>query len=85
VQKIVAFFKTQVTLLHLQQEVKQLRKENAALKEKSDSMRRGMRRCVTCEYRLDYKDRLGKAPILDTSTGKNAGPDSDAIATEITE
>lgn len=26
-------------------------------------MREGMRRCVTCEYRLDYKARQGDAPI----------------------
>ena len=27
--------------------------------------RDGMRRCVTCEYRLDFKSRQGNAPVLD--------------------
>ena len=31
----------------------------------NESMRAGMRRCVTCEYRLDFKDRQGSAPVLD--------------------
>jgi hypothetical protein len=30
-------------------------------------MRAGMRRCVTCEYRLDYKARQGAAPVLEGS------------------
>ena len=66
--KIAEFFATQKRLLYLQREVRELRKENAQLKEKNDSMRRGMRRCVTCEYRLDFKERLGKAPILATKS-----------------
>ncbi|MDX1697210.1 MAG: hypothetical protein R3308_02940 [Thiohalobacterales bacterium] len=45
--------------------MRQLRSENAMLKEKNESMRRGMRRCVTCDYRLDYKQRQGSAPVLD--------------------
>ncbi len=40
-----------------------LRRENADLRSKNDSMREGMRRCVTCDYRLDYKERQGEAPI----------------------
>ncbi len=27
------------------------------LQAQNDSMRDGMRRCVTCEYRIDYKQR----------------------------
>ena len=52
-------------MLQLQREVKTLRAENVELREQNDSMRAGMRRCVTCAYRLDYKARQGKAPVLD--------------------
>lgn len=41
---------------HLEQDLQQLQAQNA-------SMREGMRRCVTCEYRLDFKDRHHAAPI----------------------
>jgi hypothetical protein len=64
--RVTDVFSAQITLLRLQREMKALRSENAALKESSESMRRGMRRCVSCEYRLDYKERQGKAPILNT-------------------
>lgn len=59
------FFATQKSLLRLQQEVAALRKENTNLKTQNESMRNGMRRCVTCEYRLDFKARQGEAPVLD--------------------
>jgi len=52
------------SLLQLRHEVKRLREENAALRAQNESMRSGMRRCVTCTYRLDYKQRRGSAPIL---------------------
>ncbi|GAB5451936.1 MAG: hypothetical protein Hals2KO_22640 [Halioglobus sp.] len=51
-------------MLRLRSEVKALRAENADLRKKNASMRQGMRRCVTCEYRLDYKQRQGEAPVL---------------------
>ncbi|MEP4147494.1 MAG: hypothetical protein ABJL54_09755 [Halioglobus sp.] len=41
---------------HLEQDLQQLQAQNA-------SMREGMRRCVTCEYRLEFKDRHNAAPI----------------------
>ena len=69
---VARFFNAQKSVLELQLEVNALRKENASLKEKSDSMRRGMRRCVSCEYRLDFKERQGKAPILDSKAAKAA-------------
>lgn len=59
------FLATRGDLLRLQREVSALRKENAALKAQNDSMRQGMRRCVTCEYRLDFKARQGSAPVFD--------------------
>jgi hypothetical protein len=51
------------TLWQLQREVDTLRKDNATLRAQNDSMRQGMRRCVSCEYRIDFKQRQGTAPI----------------------
>ena len=61
------WFATPAALLKLRAEVKRLRNENSELQAKNDSMRAGMRRCVTCEYRLDVKQRQGTAPVLDTT------------------
>ena len=65
--RLKEFLSSQKNLLQLQQEVAQLRKENTRLKAQNDSMRQGMRRCVTCDYRLDFKARQGSAPVLDNS------------------
>ena len=65
--RLKEFLSARKSLLQLQQEVAALRKENATLKAQNDSMRQGMRRCVTCEYRLDFKARQGSAPVLDES------------------
>lgn len=40
-----------------EREVEQLREELNKLRAQNDSMREGMRRCVTCEYRIDFKQR----------------------------
>ena len=40
-----------------QREIEELRKELAKLRAQNDSMREGMRRCVTCDYRIDFKQR----------------------------
>lgn len=61
--KLPRFFADQRELLQLRREVQTLREENADLRARNDSMRQGMRRCVTCDYRLDYKARQGDAPI----------------------
>jgi cell division protein FtsB len=68
VLKLSRLFVTQIAaqkhLWQLQNEVEKLRTENAALRAQNDSMRAGMRRCVTCEYRIDYKQRQGRdAPV----------------------
>jgi cell division protein FtsB len=59
--KLSRLFATRIAaqkqLWQLQTEVEHLRKENASLRAQNDSMRAGMRRCVTCEYRIDYKQR----------------------------
>ena len=39
------------------QEINTLRTELDKLQQQNDSMRKGMRRCVTCEYRIDVKQR----------------------------
>ena len=59
------FFSTQCNVMQLRQEVAALRKRNVRLESQNESMRQGMRRCVTCEYRLDVKSRQGNAPVLD--------------------
>ena len=46
-------------LLQQAQRIRELEQELASLKVQNDSMREGMRRCVTCEYRLDFKQRQG--------------------------
>jgi hypothetical protein len=38
-------------------EIKRLQAEIAQLNAQNTSMREGMRRCVSCEYRIDFKNR----------------------------
>lgn len=64
------FFAAQKRLWQLQGDLERLQRENATLRAQNDSMRAGMRRCVTCEYRLDFKQRQGgDAPVELRSTG----------------
>ncbi len=59
-------------LLQQEREITQLKKEVASLKNQNSSMRDGMRRCVTCEYRIDFKDRQGQVPVAaDSSSSIN--------------
>ena len=44
-------------LLEQEHEINKLKKELELLKAQNASMRDGMRRCVSCEYRIDYKNR----------------------------
>ena len=57
---------TQKLLRQQQQRIATLEEENAALRAQNQSMREGMRRCVTCDYRIDFKNRQGKAPVETT-------------------
>ena len=57
---------TQRRLRQQQRQIVELEKENAALRAQNQSMREGMRRCVTCEYRIDFKNRQGQAPVETT-------------------
>jgi prefoldin subunit 5 len=50
-------------LLQQQREIRRLAREVSELRAQNDSMRQGMRRCVTCEYRIDFKQRQGGADI----------------------
>ena len=36
-------------------ELRELRKERDTLRAQNESMRAGMRRCISCEYRLEVK------------------------------
>ena len=51
------FFSPRSRLLQQARQINKLEQEVNKLKAQNDSMREGMRRCVTCEYRIDYKQR----------------------------
>ena len=55
--KLFEIFSAQKRLWQQHQEIDQLRSELAKLRTQNDSMREGMRRCVTCDYRIDFKQR----------------------------
>jgi uncharacterized protein with PIN domain len=57
VAKLLEIFSRQKRLLQQQREIEQLREEITKLRAQNESMREGMRRCVTCEYRIDFKER----------------------------
>ena len=59
---------TQKRLLQQQRRIASLEQENAALRAQNQSMRDGMRRCVTCEYRIDFRNRQGQAPVGTTAS-----------------
>jgi hypothetical protein len=46
-------------LADMRRTIRRLEAENASLRAQNDSMRNGMRRCVTCEYRIEWKERQG--------------------------
>jgi len=66
--KLMEIFSVQKRLWQQDREIEQLRSELAKLRVQNDSMRDGMRRCVTCDYRIDFKQRqdagseAGQAP-----------------------
>ena len=55
--KLLEIFWAQKRLWRQSREIEQLRSELAKLRVQNDSMRDGMRRCVTCDYRIDFKQR----------------------------
>ncbi len=64
------------TVLRQQRELQQLRKELDQLRAQNESMRAGMRRCVTCEYRLDYRARMNHDEAPGVNTDSDTGPDA---------
>ena len=50
-------FRPQKRLLAQEAEIRRLRDELDTLKQQNSSMREGMRRCVTCEYRLAVRNK----------------------------
>ena len=54
---LFSIFATQKRLWQQQREIETLRAELARLRTQNASMRDGMRRCVTCDYRIDFKRR----------------------------
>jgi uncharacterized protein with PIN domain len=63
--KLFRIFRIQKKLLlqHRQQtrEIKQLRAALAKLRTQNNSMRDGLRRCVSCDYRIDFKQKQANA------------------------
>ena len=55
--KLLEILSAQKRLWQQSREIEQLRSELAKLRVQNDSMREGMRRCVTCDYRIDFKQR----------------------------
>lgn len=54
---LLEIFFARKRLWQYRQEIDTLRTELDKLQQQNDSMREGMRRCVTCEYRIDVKQR----------------------------
>ena len=50
-------FRSQKRLLAQEAELRRLRDEIETLKQQNSSMREGMRRCVTCDYRLAVRNK----------------------------
>tara|TARA_B110000305_G_scaffold92476_1_gene104328 strand:+ start:215 stop:445 length:231 start_codon:yes stop_codon:yes gene_type:complete len=54
---LLEIFFARTRLWQHRQEIDTLRTELDKLQQQNASMREGMRRCVTCEYRIDVKQR----------------------------
>jgi hypothetical protein len=57
--KLVEIFSRHQQLRRQQQQIKQLQLELQQLRLQNENMRQGMRRCASCEYRIDFKQRQG--------------------------
>ena len=55
--KLAEFLTTRKRLFSQDLEIKRLQTEVAQLKAQNSSMREGMRRCVSCDYRIDFNNR----------------------------
>jgi len=61
VLKLFGIFALQKRLLQQERKIRKLTQELQVLQAQNASMRSGMRRCVTCEYRIDCKNRQDHA------------------------
>ena len=61
--RLLDMFAPQQRLWQQAREITDLKQQLTKLQMQNDSMREGMRRCVTCEYRIDFKSRQGQADI----------------------
>jgi predicted RNase H-like nuclease (RuvC/YqgF family) len=52
---MLGFIKQEQQIRELRSALKQANKELEKLRAQNESMREGMRRCVTCEYRIEVK------------------------------
>lgn len=68
--KLAEFLTAQKRLFSQDLVIKRLQTEVAQLKAQNSSMREGMRRCVSCEYRIDFKNRQGQPPAGDAINNK---------------
>ena len=55
--KILELFARERRLITQSRELRELRAEVGKLRTQTQRMREGMRRCVTCEYRIEVADR----------------------------
>jgi TolA-binding protein len=55
--KLLEVFSAQKQLRQQQREIDQLREELSNLRTQNESMREGMWRCVTCDYRIEFRER----------------------------
>ncbi len=60
-------FTTQKRLLQQALEIRRLKAQLSILQAQNASMRKGMRRCTTCEYRQDFKHRQHSGSANTTS------------------
>ena len=73
--KLSDMFCAQKRLWQQAREIAQLRDELNTLHTQNESMRAGMRRCVTCDYRIDFKQR--QDALAETqSTTESSNPDT---------
>ena len=73
--KLGTFLTAQKRLFRQDLEIKRLQAEVAQLTAQNSSMRAGMRRCVSCDYRIDFKNRQDQSPVGDTINSSN-NPDN---------
>ncbi len=59
--KLATLLNLPAQLARQQREIQRLQKELDQLRAQNESMRSGMRRCLTCDYRTDYRSRMGGA------------------------